>query len=146
MIEACETTAGNGRFKLRSVTVRTMNGTHIYLGGGEFPHIGTVVVCQPRPSLTGKGRLSCTTSVFNLLGHKDDGIAVPIAEELCKSLGQVVVVTAGIHIDNAGPDDIAQLRKSGREILRLLRQHLVGSGQPKKQTAVNSDAGVLARQ
>jgi|GEM_PF-456036 len=127
LFETFEIGCGTGKYGMRGVAVKTAAGISIYLGGGERPHIGTTVVSQPRLSLTGDGQTGCTTSVFNLLGHKDDAIAVPIAEALCKSLQQVVVVTAGIHIDAAGPADIALLWEGGRELLRLLQLRLIGS-------------------
>ena len=96
----------DGKYSLHAVAVRTQNGIDIYVGGGDLSHIGTVVISQPRLSLKGDGSISCTTSVFNLLSHKDDAIAVPLAEELCKKLNQVVVVTAGVHIDNADKQEI----------------------------------------
>ena len=44
--------------------------------GGDKPHIGCTVQSVPRPSLTGNGTISATSSVLNLTGHKDlDGLA-----------------------------------------------------------------------
>lgn len=100
----------DGRYSLRAVAVATGQGVNIFLGGGESTHVGTVAISQPRPSLKGDGTVSCTTSVFNLVGHKDDVLAIPLAETLCKQLQQVVVVTAGVHIDNAGEGDIDRIK------------------------------------
>lgn len=99
----------DGRHSLRAVAVLTGQGVNIFLGGGELPHIGTVVISQPRHSLKGNGVISCTTSVFNIVGHKDDILAVPLAEIFCKKLNQVIVVTAGVHIENAAEQDIARI-------------------------------------
>lgn len=99
----------DGRHSLWAVAVLTGQGVNIFLGGGESPHIGTVVISQPRLSLRGNDAVSCTTSVFNLVGHKDDILAIPLAETLCKQLQQVIVVTAGVHIDNAGDSDIDRI-------------------------------------
>jgi gallate decarboxylase subunit D len=112
-----EFTAGSGRYRLKCTTVQTGDGVQVYIGGGDRFHIGTVVLCQPRLSLKGDGSISCTASVLNLPGHKDDGIAVPIAEGLCKGLNQVVVVTAGVHIDHAGEAEIGLMLELGREML-----------------------------
>ncbi|HZK60870.1 MAG TPA: hypothetical protein VFC41_02260, partial [Anaerovoracaceae bacterium] len=89
----------DGKYTLESVVVQTMSGVNIYLVGGEESHIGSVAVSIPRSSLTGDGSISSTTSVFNLFAHKDDVLAVPLAEELSKQLNQVVVVSAGVHIE-----------------------------------------------
>jgi hypothetical protein len=99
----------DGKYSLHAAVIRTPDGINIYLGGGELPHIGTVVISQPRQSLKGNGLISCTTSVFNLISHKDDGLAIPLAEKICKEFNQVVVVSAGVHIDNATERDIKRL-------------------------------------
>ncbi|MBB6216094.1 hypothetical protein HNQ80_002193 [Anaerosolibacter carboniphilus] len=111
---------GEGSLCLKSSIVKTQDGIHIYVGGGEKAHIGTTVISQPRPSLKGDGRTSCTTSVFNILGHKDDEIAIPIAEEICKYFNETTVVTAGIHIGQATAQDIEQLKWYGTQITILI--------------------------
>jgi len=116
MIKNILLTCGEGKFTMKAVVCFALKGINIYLGGGEIPHVGTVVVSQPRPSLKNKGKISCTTSVFNILGHKDDEIAVPMAEEICKKTNQVVVVTAGVHIENATMEGIDRLKKAGYEL------------------------------
>lgn len=100
----------------------TSGGISIYLGGGEIPHIGTVVISQP--SLKENGLTSCTTSVFNLIGHKDNEIAIPMAENISKKTNQVVVVTAGVHVNNATAEDIYQLKKLGVELTEKILKTL----------------------
>lgn len=114
----------DGRHTLRAIAVPTGQGINIFLGGGEAPHVGTVAISQPRPSLTGDGTISCTTSVFNLVGHKDDILAVPLAEILCKELQQVIVVTAGVHIDNADEGDIARINGNMNTLAAKLMEAL----------------------
>ena len=60
----------------------------ILIRGGDKPHIGSVVLAVPRPSLTGEN-FSCTSSVLNVVGHKD--------ETICRA---VTVCTGGFHVDN----------------------------------------------
>ncbi|MFR9190881.1 MAG: hypothetical protein ACLVL7_12145 [Anaerotruncus massiliensis (ex Togo et al. 2019)] len=69
-------------------------GLTVTVGGGRS-HIGSVAIAQPRPSLRGDGSVSCTCSVWNQPGHKDEAVARPVAERLCRALNTVVVVTAG---------------------------------------------------
>jgi len=111
---------GSGKHVIEAVVTRTCEGINIYIGGGEKSHIGAIVVSQPRYSLKGDGTISCTTSVFNIVGHKDDIIAIPLAEKLCKKTGQVVVVCAGFHVDNATLEDIKKLEKNGEELTEKL--------------------------
>lgn len=109
-----------GKYSLEAVLVKNTEGVNVYLGGGEKSHIGTVVISQPRISLSGNGSISCTTSTFNLLGHKDDEAAVPLAEMLCKALNQVVVVTAGIHIHSASSEEIDLFKEKVLEMGKRL--------------------------
>ncbi|TCZ76520.1 hypothetical protein E0485_13020 [Paenibacillus albiflavus] len=97
---------GAGRTIVQAVVVSVDQGINLYIGGGEDPHIGTVIICEPRPSLRNDGTYSCTTSVHNFLGHKDDLLAKPIAEALCKQLRKPVVITAGIHVDDATDEEL----------------------------------------
>lgn len=69
----------DGKYSLQAVITKTNGGLSVYLGGGDEPHIGTVAISQPRLSQKGDGSISCTTSVINLLHHKDDTLAVPLS-------------------------------------------------------------------
>jgi len=102
----------DGKFTIESIVVQTTSGVNIYLGGGEEPHIGSVAISIPRKSLTGDGTISCSTSVFNLISHKDDALAVPLAEEVSKQLNKVVVVSAGVHIEEITAEGIIRIKKN----------------------------------
>lgn len=83
-------------------------GTHLLvsISGGDAPHIGSVVLAEPRPSLSGAGT-SATSSVLNRIGHKDEAVARGVAEALTAHLDTVVCCVCGIHKDDATADDIA---------------------------------------
>ncbi|MBQ6397572.1 MAG: hypothetical protein IJI06_05425 [Oscillospiraceae bacterium] len=49
------------------------------------PHIGCAVLAIPRPSLKSDGSMSCTSSVLNLSGHKDETLCRLLAERACVS-------------------------------------------------------------
>lgn len=115
----------DGKYSLEAVITQTRDGLNIYLGGGEEPHIGSVVISQPRPSLTGDGRVSCTTSVYNFIGHKDDGVGVLLAEDLCRSLNQVIVVTAGVHIEKAREEDLRRFRENLDKLTGQILQAII---------------------
>lgn len=70
----------------------------IVRGGKE--HIGTAVLSEPRPSLTGDGSMSCTSSVLNVTGHKDEEICRVIAEQVAAKTGRRTLCTGGVHIDH----------------------------------------------
>ena len=85
--------------------VREVGGDVVVaIGGGECPHVGCVVLAVPSPK-PGRTEPSPSISVLTIPPHKEEPIARPVAENLCRRLGRVTVVTAGVHedgIDRAG--------------------------------------------
>lgn len=89
----------------------------IILSGGEKPHIGCSVVAIPRPSLTGDGHMSATSSVLNVVGHKDEFICRRVAEAWAAKTGRVVCVSGGFHVDGITREQIQELMEAIDEIL-----------------------------
>lgn len=79
--------------------------------GGSLPHIGSVVMAQARPSLTGSG-ISATSSVLNCVGHKDEAIARLFAEKIAIHGNCTAVCTCGIHLDDITEEQLAGIRES----------------------------------
>ncbi len=106
---------GDGRSLTASVCLAGVDIV-ITVGGGARPHIGTVVLAQPHPSSpVPTERFSVSSSVLTIPPHKEEAIARPIAEAVCRTTGRVTVVTAGVHDDD--------LDRSGIEsYLRLTQQ------------------------
>ncbi len=80
----------------------------IILSGAE-EHIGCVVQSFPRPSLKGNHKISASSSILNVIGHKDDYLCRYVAEYFSKAFESMVVCTGGIHIENATESDIQEL-------------------------------------
>ncbi len=78
----------------------------VIISGGERPHIGCVTISVPRPSLSDASVVSATTSVLNLVGHKDDEVARVVSNDLSSKLNKTVVVTCGIHLDYITQEEI----------------------------------------
>lgn len=72
------------------------------------------------PSLRGDGSVSCTCSVWNQPGHKDEAVARPVAERLCRALNTVVVVTAGVHLPGADAARIEAVERLAEELAEKL--------------------------
>lgn len=89
---------------------------NLLIGGGETPHIGCTVLSVPRPSLTGDGTMSCTSSVINVTGHKDEIICRRLAEKVASRKRVMVVCTGGVHMDHMTPE---QIKETERSIERL---------------------------
>ena len=81
----------------------------VILSGGTKPHIGSIAVALPRPSLANDEIVSSTSSVYNFVGHKDHVIAQRIAEKLSSRLDRHVVAVAGFHIDEISEEGIARV-------------------------------------
>lgn len=92
------------------------NDYHILFRGGGRPHIGCCVLAIPRKSLTGDGRGSCTSSVINVTGHKDEQICRHLAEILCIQKEAVTVCSGGFHMDHITPQQIEELMEAVKEI------------------------------
>jgi hypothetical protein len=100
----------------------------ISIWGGNKPHVGTVAVALPRQSLREPEKVSSTSSVFTLLGHKEDVIAKEFSEKLSSALNRVVVVTVGIHQDRIDEKGIQKFidncDKAFGQVLRMLKKNL----------------------
>lgn len=119
---------GRGKYKVSLTLTLVGEDVVAIISGGEKPHIGAVSVAIPRPSLRDYGKLSCTSSVFTLTGHKDDEIARPASEEFARELNKVAVVSAGIHVEGASERDIQRLvqnaRNAVRDAIKILKRNL----------------------
>ena len=96
----------------------------VVLYGGDKPHIGSVAVALPRPSLKNKKRTSATSSVYNFLGHKDDAVARKVSETLSAKLNKRVVVTAGIHVDRITGEGISKVIDNSDKISRKIYESI----------------------
>lgn len=109
----------DGEYSVWATMTLLDEGVCVCVGGGQS-HVGTMVLALPRESLRRNGSIACTVSTINVLGHKDDIVALPLAEGLCREFNMPVTVTAGIHIDEATSADIERLQGNALELLRLL--------------------------
>ena len=101
--------AGIGAYALEATVITCGNDVVVVIGGGEAPHIGASAIASPRPSLKNDGTISATASVFCVMGHKDDMLARKAAIVLASALNTTVLVSVGLHIDDATTEDIVQL-------------------------------------
>lgn len=95
-----ELSAEKDRIKVTIKAVPVGQDLCVIVAGGDKPHIGCAVVSVSRPSLKDDRKNSATTSVINLVGHKDDEVLRDVAQILCTKLKKNVVVTGGIHVDD----------------------------------------------
>ena len=127
-------TSGRGQYRVEARGILIGNELMAAIYGGTTPHIGAVAIAIPRPSLQDPNITSATSSVFTLVGHKDDVIARREAEELASSLNRVVVVAVGLHIDQATEVDIQELAAASSECVKMLICQLPPSLEGVKNT------------
>jgi len=94
------------RVAIEFTSIPMGNDLCVVIAGGDAPHLGAVAVAQARPSLQDASKLSATTSVITLLGHKDDAVARTVANTLAAKLNKNVVVCCGIHVDHITRDEL----------------------------------------
>lgn len=68
----------DGKFGVWATVTRLDSGMCVCVGGGTYSHIGSVVLALPRESIMGDGRVSCTLSMINVVGHKDDFVCLNV--------------------------------------------------------------------
>jgi len=105
-----------GRYQIHATAMLIGDDLLVAIWGGINPHIGAVAVALPRPSLADPQITSSTSSVFTLLGHKEDEVVKMVSERLSARLEKNVVVTAGIHWDDLPEEAIEEIVHNCREL------------------------------
>ena len=78
----------------------------------------------PRPSLTGNGEISVTSSVINVTGHKDEQICRCLAERVSKHKNAVVVCTGGFHVDDITDAQLREVLECVKDIGEEIEEEL----------------------
>ncbi len=103
-------TCGDGRYRVWLKTRKIGKDRLYILGGGETPHIGSMVVKKP-----GKDVRSMI-----LEDHKDHLVMEPIAEKASDKYGITAVVVGGIHIEDATEEEIEIIVKNCKELMKCI--------------------------
>ncbi len=83
-------------------------GLVVIISGG-ISHIGTVVYGQPYLREKNK-TFGCTISMINPPKHKEYIVATEMCRYIVEHLGIPAVITGGIHIENALPEEIEAIK------------------------------------
>jgi len=103
-------TSGEGKYKVFLNRISLENDLIYILGGGEKPHIGSVVICEP-----GK-----KTNVIKFNNHYDQVVLQPIAEAACRKYHTKVIAIGGVHVDNASKEEIEILVNNCKELIKCI--------------------------
>ncbi len=122
-IDTVRHSAGKGRHRIFAEAKIIGNDVLVSVWGGTQPHIGSIAVSLPRPSLADPVDTSVTTSVFNFAGHKDDIITTMFAEKIAVNFNCKTVTTAGIHVENLKKKDLDLMLENAENLcLRLIEK------------------------
>jgi hypothetical protein len=127
-METKEFSVSEQGISLKALAVLAGEDLCVILTGGELPHIGSVSVGIPRPSLRDSSAASATVSTFNFIAHKDGIVGDRLAHRLAAALNKNVVVTCGIHMDNICPQGIGTVEKLAEQLTRDMLQGLQPKG------------------
>jgi len=120
MTKADTFVSGAHPYKLSAEVTFVGNDLLVVISGGDKPHIGSVAVAQPRPSLRNRRVMSATSSVYNLPGHKDQVIAQRVAEVLSARFKCNVVVTAGFHLDDISEQGVKRVLENAEKLAQKI--------------------------
>jgi len=109
-----------GRVGLRMEAIRMGEDYCIVITGGDRPHLGAVALSTPRPSLADSRKISASTSVLTLVGHKEDDVAKKIAHQYAATLNRHVVVACGVHLDGITEEELAVMEQLLEELAEKL--------------------------
>lgn len=99
-------TLGEGKYKVSLKKHQIGSDILLVLTGGEQPHIGGIVLCEP-----GK-----KTRFISRGSHKDYIVLEPLAKAACDKYNTTIVAVGGIHIMNASKEDIDQVVQNCEEL------------------------------
>ena len=117
-----------GRYQIHATAMLIGDDLLVAIWGGTQPHIGAVAVALPRPSIADPQIISSTSSVFTLLGHKEDEVVKMVSERLSARLQKNVVVTAGIHWDHLSEEAIEEIVQNCRELADEIQARIIQEG------------------
>ena len=128
------TSAGHGVFRVWARAWETDDGLVLGLFGGDRTHVGTVVLSVPRPSLSDPAQISSTSSVLNLVGHKEEELLRPLAEEAARRLKRPVVAVCGIHVDGATREQIMELSTLARQAWNEVIEQIINNSFSRQES------------
>ncbi|HMK64569.1 MAG TPA: hypothetical protein VK564_02170 [Thermodesulfobacteriota bacterium] len=110
----------NNRFLLQAFIVPIGEDLLVSIWGGTRPHIGAVALALPRPSLRNKKKISASSSVLTVPGHKEDLTVKFVSESLSAALNKNTAVAAGIHWDRLTAGEIEEINRMTEKLTKKI--------------------------
>ena len=115
-----EVSVEDGKYSVSARVIRSGKDVSLTISGGEAPHIGASALAIPRPSLSDPEKISASTSVICVPGHKEDEVARKAAECIAASQNCVANVCIGVHIDHANREELLRLKQNLDKLISLV--------------------------
>lgn len=97
---------GAGKHKITLEILTTHGkGITILITGGDSPHVGAAALAVPSKNAA-TNEATCDINIITAYGHKDRFLAEKAADRICRKTGEIVSVTAGVHVDHASKADL----------------------------------------
>lgn len=109
---------GHGRLTVRAEYRRVGADLLVTISGGDRPHIGAAALAGP----------DAPPAAVTLAGHRETQLALEAAEHLRGILLGAVLVSCGIHVDDADREQIRILCENTRELIGALAEELSREG------------------
>lgn len=123
VVRQFETQAGEGKYSLRAAVSFAGDDIVVIITGGTREHIGAVSLATSRKSLADDS-ISATASVLCLSGHKEDMWARSASLEIAALCNTNVLVSVGVHVDNAVSSDLQILEDNFKKLLFNIKRQL----------------------
>ena len=113
-------TARQGRLSISLRVFRQGRDLQVLCGGGAS-HVGAVALAAPndahapQPDQSDSGG-QVAARVLTLPGHKEDALALRMAQSMAEALHCAVCVSAGIHYDNITRAEIQQVEQMAQDL------------------------------
>jgi hypothetical protein len=138
-VRRCEVEDPATGARLEAVCVSAGADLVVTVGGGERPHVGAAALALSLPRLKDPSRLTESSSLLAVPGHKEEDLARDGARRLARALARSVVVTVGIHDDRISRARIAAyVALFGRLVDAIAAAHAAapgGAGLRRRATA-----------
>ncbi len=119
--------ARRGRLHLRLTALYLGQDLSVTLSGGDRPHIGAVAL----------GQSDVSVRVLSVPGHREEILALRLAQDLATKIQATVCLACGIHLDRIRPEEIQDALELAEALVRELPGHL-RSGHPEAEESASS--------
>lgn len=117
-------TSGAKPYEITAVVTFCGQDLAVIITGGKA-HIGAAALAVLQPSLNSKIKTLVTASVLCVDGHKEDDLARKASLYLAEKCNASVLVSVGLHLDDAKAADIEQIVLNTKQLVEKIGTNLM---------------------